>query len=205
MSTITIIGAGNMATAIGTRAAESGHTVEIMSRNPAHAQATADRIGNGAVAGTYGSVPAGDIVVLAVLHQAALDVVAHYGAGLAGKVLVDITNPFNADGTGILTTEGHSMTQQIAAAVPDGTHVIKAFNTIFGHVLAEGGPHDVLFAGDSPEARARFAELVTSLGMRPLDTGGLESTYVLEWTAILLMGLARNGAGWNVALRADVG
>ena len=204
MSTITVIGAGNMATAIGGRAARNGHAVEIMSRNPAHAQAAADQIGNGAVVGTYGAVPAGDIVILAVLYQGVVDVVTHFGDALAGKILVDITNPFNADGTGVVTSPGHSVSQQIAAAAPAGTHVVKAFNTIFRDVLAEASPLDVLFAGDAAEARARFAELVTSLGMRPLDTGGLDATYVLEWAAILLMGLARNGAGWSVALGANV-
>ena len=57
--------------------------------------------------------------------------VAHYGDALAGKILVDITNPFNADASGLVTTAGDSMSQQIAAAAPEGTHVVKAFNTIF--------------------------------------------------------------------------
>src|ERR1700754_367804 len=108
MSTISIIGSGNMATAIGTRAAEHGHTVEIMSRDTAKAQAAADQIGHGATVGTYGATPAGDIVFVAVLYQGAVDVVAHYGDALAGKTLVDITNPFNADASAIVTTEGNS-------------------------------------------------------------------------------------------------
>jgi predicted dinucleotide-binding enzyme len=200
MSTITIIGSGNMATAIGTRAAKHGHTVEIMSRNPAKAQAAADQIGHGAIVGTYATKPTGDIVFLAVLYQSAVDIVTQYGDALAGKTLVDITNPFNGDGTAIVTTAGHSVAQQIAAVAPPGTHVLKAFNTIFRNVLAEAMPLDALFAGDDAEARARFAEFLTSIDLRPLDTGGLEMTYVLEWAAILLMGLARNGAGWDVAL-----
>jgi predicted dinucleotide-binding enzyme len=204
MTTISIIGSGNMATAIGARAAKHGHTVEIMSRNPAKAQAAADYIGNGATVGTFGAQPAGDIVILAVLYASAVDVVAHYGDALAGKILVDITNPFNADGTGVVTTPGNSVSQQIAAAAPKGTHVVKAFNTIFRNVLAEATSLDGLFAGDSAEARARFAEFLESLDMQPRDTGGLDMTYVLEWAAILLMGLARNGAGWDVALSADL-
>ena len=75
MTTISIIGSGNMATAIGTRAAKHGHTVEIMSRNTEKAQALADQIGNGATVGTYGARPAGDIVILAVLYADAVDVV----------------------------------------------------------------------------------------------------------------------------------
>ena len=130
MTTISIIGSGNMAAAIGTRAAKRGHTVELMGRDPARARALADQIGNGATAGTFGARPAGDIVVLAVLHTGAVDVVTHYGDALAGRILVDITNPFNADVTGLVSTPGGSVSQQIAAA-PEGTHVVKAFNTVF--------------------------------------------------------------------------
>ena len=144
MTTISIIGSGNMATAIGTRAAQHGHTVEIMSRDTAKAQAPADQIGHGATVGTFGARPAGDIVFVAVLYQSAVDVVTHYGDALAGKTLVDITNPFNADASGIVTTEGNSVSQQIAAAAPEGTHVVKAFNTIFRPIIAEDEPLDVV-------------------------------------------------------------
>ena len=61
----------------------------------------------------------------------------------------------------------------------------------------------MFFAGDSAEAKARFAAFVESLDMRPLDAGGLDMTYVLEWAGILLMGLARNGAGFDLALAAE--
>ena len=204
MTSISIIGSGNMATAIGTRAAKHGHAVELMSRDAAKAQALADQIGNGATVGTFGARPAGDIVILAVLYAAAVDVVAHYGDALAGKILVDITNPFNADASGLVTTPGNSVSQQIAAAAPDGTHVVKAFNSIFHGVLAADKPVDVFFAGDNAEAKARFAAFLESLDMRPLDAGGLEMTHALEWAGILLVGLAGNGAGFDVALGADV-
>lgn len=201
MTTITIIGSGNMATAIGTRAAKHGHAVEIMSRDTAKARALADRIGNGTTVGTFGARPAGDIVILAVLYSGAVDVVAHYGAALDGKIVVDITNPFNADGSGLVTTAGNSVSQQIAAAV-EGAHVVKAFNTIFGGVIAQDKPLDVFFAGDA-EAKAEVAAFLESLGMRPLDAGGLEMTHALEWAGILLVGLARNGAGFDVAFGAQ--
>jgi len=202
MTTISIIGSGNMATAIGTRAAKHGHTVELMSRNTAKAQALADHIGNGATVGTFGAAPAGDIVILAVLYTGAVDVVAHYGDALAGKVLVDITNPFNADVSGLVTTAGNSISQQIAAAAPEGTHVVKAFNSIFSGVLAQDKPLDVFFAGDSAEAKARVAAFLESLDTRPLDAGGLEMASVLEWAGVLLVGVARNGAGFDIALGA---
>jgi 8-hydroxy-5-deazaflavin:NADPH oxidoreductase len=204
MTTISIIGSGNMATAIGTRAAKRGHTIELMSRNTAKARTLADQIGNGATVGTYGTRPAGDIVIVAVPYASAVDVVAQYGDALSGKILVDITNPFNADGSGLVTTVGNSVSQQIAAVAAEGAHVVKAFNTIFGHVLAQDEPMDAFLAGDGVEARARVAAFLESLDMRPLDAGGLEMTHVLEWTGILLMGLARNGAGFDTALSAEV-
>jgi predicted dinucleotide-binding enzyme len=172
-----------------------------MSRNTAKAQALADQIGNGVTVGTFGARPAGDIVIVAVLYAGAVEAVEHYGDALAGKILVDITNPFNADGTGLVTTAGNSMSQQIAAAAPQA-HVVKAFNTILRGVLAEDKPVDVFFAGDSDEAKATFAAFLESLDMRPLDAGGLEMAHALEWAGILLVGLARNGAGFDIALGA---
>ncbi len=204
MTTISIIGSGNMANAIGTRAAQHGHTIELMSRDPARAQALADQIGHGATVGTFGARPAGEIVFVAVPHQSAVDVVTHYGDALDGKILIDITNPFNADASALVTKEGNSVSQQIAAAAPKSAHVVKAFNSIFRHIIAEDKPLDVFFAGDSADAKAPFAAFLQSLDMRPLDVGGLEMTYVLEWAGILIMGLARNGAGFDVALGAEI-
>ena len=203
MTTITIIGSGNMASAIGTRAAKHGHTVELMSRNTTKAEALAHQIGNGTTVGTFGATPAGDIVIVAVLYASAVDVVTHYGDALAGKTLVDITNPFNAEASAIVTTPGNSVSQQIAAAAPEGAQVVKAFNTTFRDVLAQDKPLDVFFAGDGAEAKTRFATFLESLGLRPLDAGGLDMTYVLEWAGILIMGLARNGAGFDIALGAE--
>ncbi len=202
MTAISIIGSGNMAAAIGTRAAKHGHAVEIMSRDADKARTLADQIGNGATVGTYGSRPAGDIVILAVLYAGAVEVVAHYGDALAGKVILDITNPFNAEASGLVTTPGNSVSQQIAAAAPGDAHVVKAFNTIFGGVIAEDKPLDAFFAGDSSDAKARVATLLESMTMRPLDAGGLDMAHALEWAGILLVGLARNGAGFDLALGA---
>lgn len=202
MTTISIIGAGNMATAIGARAAAHGHSVEIMSRDSGKARAAADQIGRAATVGEYGAKPVGDIVFLAVLAAGAVDIVTHYGDALAGKILIETTNPFNEDASGVVTSPGNSITQQIAAAAPESTQVMKAFNTVFRNVLAAEQPLDVFFAGGDPAARTQVATFLETLDMRPLDTGGLETTHALEWAGILLMGLARNGGGFGVALGA---
>ena len=205
MATISIIGSGNMATAIGTRAAKHGHTIEVMSRDTAKAQALADKIGNGATAGTFGATPLGDIVIVAVPYTNAVSVVANYGDALAGKVIIDISNTFTAaDDTELATPDGSSGAQEIAKAVPASAHVVKAFNTVFGHVLALGRPLDVLIAGDDARAKASVSAFIESLGLRPLDTGDLAMAHWLEGTGPLLMGLARHGAGFNIALGVNV-
>ncbi|TFC14717.1 NADP oxidoreductase [Cryobacterium algoritolerans] len=208
MTTIGIIGSGNMATAtataIGTRAAKYHHAIELMRGNTAKAQALATQIGNAATVGTFGTKPAGDIVVLAGLYAGAVDVVAHYGDALAGKILIDITNPFNADASGVMTTPGNSVAQQIAAVAPEGAHVVKAFNSIFGGVIAENKPVDVLFPGGIAEAKVSVAAFIESLNMRPRDAGALQMAHALEWAGILVVGLANNGGGFDIAFGADV-
>ncbi|WP_067441544.1 NADPH-dependent F420 reductase [Nocardioides jensenii] len=201
-TTISIIGSGNMASAIGTRAAQHGHSVELLSRNTAKAQALADQIGKGATVGTFGARPAGDIVILAVLYDGVVDAVTNYGDALAGKILVDISNPFNADASGLVTPS--SAAQEVAAAAPESAHVVKALNTIFGHVLAKGTPLDAFIAGDSAEAKATVAAFLDSMELRTLDAGGLQAASLLESAGLLLMGLARNGAGFDLALGAEV-
>jgi 8-hydroxy-5-deazaflavin:NADPH oxidoreductase len=206
MSTISIIGSGGMATAIGGRIAKAGHTVEVVSRDPAKARALADQIAAGATTGMYGAAPAGDIVILAVPYGGAAAVVTEFGDALDGKVIIDITNPVSPDLTGLVTPHGSSGAQEIAKAAPVGAHVVKAFNTLFGPVFARGGRLDAFIAADDPEAKARVSTFIASLGLRPLDVGGLRMASTLESLGLMLIGLARNGAGtFNIALHVDIG
>lgn len=194
MSNISIIGSGNMARAIGARAVKGGNEVEVLSRDAAKADTLAKTLGGGATAGKIGAAPVGEIVILAVPYANAVPVVAQYGDVLAGKVIVDITNPFNADATGLLTADGTSIAQEIAKTAPASAHVVKAFNTIFGHVLAqEDRKMDALLAGDDAQAKANVSVFIESLGLRPLDVGGLGMARWLEGAGLLMMGLARNG------------
>ncbi|EIF31509.1 putative dinucleotide-binding enzyme [Burkholderia sp. Ch1-1] len=204
--TISIIGSGGMAAAIGGRTAKAGYTVEVISRDPARARALADQLAAGATTGTYGAAPAGDIVILAVPYNGAAAVVAEYGKALDGKVIIDITNPISPDATGLVTPAGSSAAQEIARGAPVGAHVVKAFNTLFGPVLARGGRLDAFIAADDPEAKARVSTFIESLGLRPFDVGGLHMAQTLESLGLMLIGLAKNGAGtFDIALKVDVG
>ncbi|MEV4241648.1 NAD(P)-binding domain-containing protein [Nocardia sp. NPDC049737] len=205
MSSVSFIGLGGMADAIAARAVAGGNSVELVGRDTGKAKGLAAELGGGATVGTFGAVPAGDIVVLAVPYTSAVAVVTKYGDALAGKVIIDISNTFDADATGLVTPDGTSGAQEIAKAAPASAHVVKAFNTVFGHVLAQDRRLDVLFAGDDARAKVGVATFIESLGLRPLDVGGLEMARWLEGVGPLLMGLARHGAGtFDIALGVDV-
>jgi predicted dinucleotide-binding enzyme len=206
MSTISIVGAGTMATAVAGRIAKAGHTVEVVNRNPAKARELAGKLAGKATTGTYGAAPAGDIVILAVPYGSVAAVVADFGDALGGKVIIDLANPVHADMTGLVTPAGSSGAQETAKRLPAGVHVVKAFNTIFGHVLAKGGRLDAFIAADDAEAKAHVSTFLESLGLRPLDVGGLNMAQTLEALGLMMIGLAKNGAAsWNIAMNVEIG
>ena len=192
MSSISIIGTGNMASALAGRALAGGNAVEIIGRDPTKAQELAAAL-SGATVGTTGAAPAGDMVILAVPYASAAAVIRDYGNALGGKAIVDITNPINPDLSGFLTPQGTSGAQEIAKDAPAGAHVVKAFNTLPSDVLAAGSaevrPLDVFIAGDDAEAKVSVSAFVESLGMRPLDTGPLAMARALEHATLLHLGL----------------
>ncbi|MEV6791500.1 NAD(P)-binding domain-containing protein [Streptomyces sp. NPDC051320] len=192
MSSISIIGLGNMSRALAARALAGGNAVEIIGRDRTKAKEFAAMLG-GAPVGTAGAVPTGDIVILAAPYAGAAAVVREYGDALRGKIIVDITNPVAPDLQGFVVPDDSSGAQEIAKAAPDDAHVVKAFNTVFSHVLAagpaEGRPLDVFIAGDDAQAKARVSAFVESLGLRPWDAGELFMARALENVGLLELGL----------------
>jgi 8-hydroxy-5-deazaflavin:NADPH oxidoreductase len=202
---ITIIGTGNMARGIGTRALAGGHDVTLVGTEPEKAQALAGELGGSARAGE--SVE-GDVVILAVPYAAAADIVRTYGDQLDGKVVVDITNPVDLNTFEPLQVEG-SGAQQIAAAAPGGARVVKAFNTTFAGTLVEGAvsgqPLDVFIAGDDEGAKGTVSQLAESGGLRPVDAGPLVRARELEALGYLHMALQQSlgtGCGSTVKVLA---
>jgi predicted dinucleotide-binding enzyme len=206
MSSISIIGSGNMASAIGALAVKGGNAVEVIGRDAAKAAALARELGNGATAATWGATPAGEIVILAVLFDSAVPVVSQYGDALANKIIVDITNPFNPSATGLAVPDDTSIAQMVAKAAPRSAHVVKAFNTLFRDVLAAGGRLDVFMAGDDAQAKASVSAFIKSLGLRPQDTGDLSMAHWLEGAGLLSVGVGRYGVGdFNFSLGVKFG
>src|SRR5690606_13971654 len=110
-------------------------------------------------------------------------VVSSYGDALTGKVIIDITNPYSPEPGALVTQAGSSGAQELSKLLPAGTTVVKAFNTLVGQVLARGGSRDTFVASDDAAAKERVSEFITSLGLRPLDVGGLVMARNLEATS----------------------
>jgi 8-hydroxy-5-deazaflavin:NADPH oxidoreductase len=199
---VTIIGAGNMARGIGTRVVAGGNELELVARDRAAAEALAGEIG-----GTVGDGISGDVVVLAVPYAAAADVIANQGDGLGGKVVVDITNPVDwSTFEGLVTPADSSAAEEIAKLVPQGTPVVKAFNTTFAPTLSAGevagDKLDVLLAGDDADAKEKVASVVEAGGLRALDVGPLRRARQLEQLGFLHIAAQEPlGAGFGSALK----
>jgi predicted dinucleotide-binding enzyme len=113
---------------------------------------------------------------------------------LAGKVVVDITNPVNTETwDSLATAPGSSSAEEVAQLLPEGTAVVKAFNTTVAPTLvageAAGQQLDVLIAGDDDAAKGKVAQLVADAGLRPVDVGPLRRAQQLEHLGFLHISL----------------
>jgi predicted dinucleotide-binding enzyme len=191
---IGMLGAGNMAEALGTQWAAAGHEVLVGARDTRRAAALAGRMGPGARSGSLSDAGAfGEAVLIAVRAGAAVDVLAGIGAGtgaLRGRTLIDCTNAVVPG----RFMPAAAMAERIAAAAP-GAHVVKAFNLCHVDVwrmtppVFDGTPLGVPLCGDDPGALAAVAGLVRDLGGTPLPGGALERAALLEATAAFAIGM----------------
>ena len=176
MAHISIIGRGNMGQAIAAIAGKGDHVVDTFDTSDGDRPVT------------------GDIVVLAVPYPAVEGVLAQRGESLAGKVVVDITNPLNFETfDSLVVPADSSAAAEIAAALPQ-SHVLKAFNTTFAGTLAAGTvgplPTTVLIAGDDTDAKSTLAGILTSGGLNAIDAGALKRARELEAIGFLQLTLA---------------
>jgi hypothetical protein len=172
---VSIIGTGNMAQVVADLVTKGGSTVELISHKEPDKPIT------------------GDIVVLAIPYATVDDVLTRRSESLAGKIVVDITNPIDFQTfDALLVPADSSATALIAAQLPR-SRVIKAFNTIIDEHLAAGTigalPVTVLIAGDDADAKFQLAEVVKAGGIQALDAGLLSRARELEALALLHISL----------------
>ncbi|HXY21270.1 MAG TPA: NADPH-dependent F420 reductase [Burkholderiaceae bacterium] len=198
---VTVIGSGNMGSALAKQIAKAGHSLVVTGRNSTKAKDLAQTLG-----ATYRATDAAqgaDVVVLATPYNEALSALRAAG-GLQGKIVVDISNPLTPDFMGLTIGHSTSAAEQIQKAFPEAK-VVKAFNTVFAQVLAQGAKlHEatvpVFFASDDASAKETVKALIQSIGFSPIDAGPLKNARYLEPLAGLNIYLGYGaGCGTSIA------
>lgn len=178
---VTLIGSGNMGAGLAQQITKAGHTLVISSRNTAKGQELARA--TGATYKSSNAAEGADVVIVATGYGDAVAALRTVG-DLAGKVVVDITNPMTADYSGLTVGHDSSAAEEIQKAFP-AARVVKAFNTVFAQILAAGPvlageTVPVYFAGDDAAAKQTVKALVDSTGFTAVDAGGLKNARYLE-------------------------
>ncbi len=197
---IAIIGVGNVGSALSAAAVKAGHTVTLASARPEHAAEVASATGAQAASSAAAAVAGAELVVLAVPAGVAREVAAGLAGSLSGVPVIDASNPLNASFDD-LDIDGVSFAHGLQDALP-GAPVVKALNTILAGRFAapqeNGRPLDAYIAGDDAAAKDVVAQFTASLGLRPVDVGGLRQARSLEEMALINVTLnAANGWSWQ--------
>ncbi len=198
---IGILGTGNLAVTLGRAWTAAGHTLLLTGRNPRHASAAADQIGQPAEAVDPADFAVrADIVVVAVAWHGlaqAMSLVGAAGGSLAGKTVVDCTNPVDY-ATGVLLPASGSAAELVASSAP-GSQVVKALHLFAGAAWPFTGPPEsapvVTICGDDASALDRVAALIGDLGGQTAIAGGLSGARQLEEVAGFVMRVV--AAGYN--------
>jgi len=202
---IAIIGAGSVGRALGRAWLAAGHDVAFGvrdSKDPKHRE-LGEVVGKGVqVADVPAAAAAAEVVVLATPWPATRSAIEAAGS-LAGKLVIDCTNPLAPDLSGLTLGHDFSGGEQVAAWAT-GASVFKAFNSTGYNIMAspvvDGRRAVMLFCGDDDSRRAVVAQLVTDVGFEAVDAGGLTMARLLEPFALLWISLAyRRGLGRDFA------
>ena len=188
--TIAVIGTGDVGSALGPEFAAQGHTIVYGSREPQRGKVKelVEKTGELASATTPADAAAqADIVVLAVPGLMVEEITRSLG-DLSGKIIIDPTNPLERRMNRLEHAVDTSNAEIIQAAAP-GAYVVKAFNTLNWKTMVEpssaGGPVSIPLVGDNGRAKKKVAELVSGMGLEPIDVGPLRDARWVEGMLIL--------------------
>ena len=202
MTTIAVIGTGNVGGALGSAAAKAGYDVVFAGQDAAKTREVAEAAGATAAATPREAAAVAHIIVLAVPYSAFPAVAAEIAPVADGKIVIDPSNPLKPDYSGLALSDS-SGAEELARLLP-GSKVVKAFNTLFAGNTANpqalGLQLDSLFATDDEAAKDAVCGLSSSIGFRPIHVGPLTASRELEAMALLNIRLqvVSNG-NWNTA------
>ncbi|MFN2452510.1 MAG: NADPH-dependent F420 reductase [Candidatus Dormibacteria bacterium] len=205
-----VLGTGDVGTMLASGFIELGHEVRMGSRESGNPKAVAwsDGAGARASAGTFAEAAAfAELAVLATLWTGTEAALEQAGASnLAGKVLIDCTNPLRQDAgmpaLAIGTTDSGG--EQVQRWLPD-TRVVKAFNSVGNaHMVRPdfpGGPPDMFICGNDEAAKTRVGELLTAFGWGTVDLGGIAASRQIEPLCMVWVLHGVRTGSWNHAFK----
>jgi len=188
-STVAIIGTGNIGSTLAANFAAGGQKFLLADREQEKARKLASGLGGYAQAVSLDeAVERADILVLAVWFDVFKQLIAHYGGRLAGKVIIDPTNPIGPDGSGgfqKVIGEQESSGQILAGLLPTGARLVKAFGTMSAQTLSAAARREperavLFYAADDDAAGDVVADLIDTGGYKPVRVGGLDQSIRIE-------------------------
>ena len=185
---ISIIGTGNIGSGLAHTLARTNHKVTVAGIADGDGPALAEKLGGGKESEGPRRIPspmpsrAADIVVLAVPYAAVAELAKT--ANFAGKTVVDVTNPIEADFSGIVIGHTSSAAEEVQKLLPDAK-VVKAFNTVFAQVYEQGlnfGGQKVpaFVASDDADAKSSVISFANDAGFDAVDSGPLKNARYIE-------------------------
>ena len=188
-NTVAIIGTGNIGSRLAAAFAAGGQDFLLAGRDQEAARkVAADLDGQADVVSVDEAVERADVLVLAVWFDAFKQLIAQYGDRLAGKVIIDPTNPVGPDGNGgfqKLIGEQESSGQILAGLLPAGARLVKAFGTLSADSLSAAARREperavLFYAADDDAAGEEVADLIRIAGYEPVRVGGLDQSIRIE-------------------------
>jgi predicted dinucleotide-binding enzyme len=187
--TVAIIGTGNIGSRLAANFAAGGQDFLLTGRDQEAARKIAsDLDGHAEVVSIDEAVERAGVLVLAVWPDAFRQLIAQYGEQLAGKVIVDPSNPVGPDGVGgyrKVIGEQESSGQILAGLLPAGARLVKAFGTLSAPSLSAAAWREperavLFYAADDAAAGDLVADLIRASGFEPVRVGGLDQSIRIE-------------------------
>jgi predicted dinucleotide-binding enzyme len=188
-STVAIIGTGTIGSTLAANFAAGGQDFLLAGRDQDTARKIADGLGGRAEAVSVDeAVDRAGVLVIAVWLPDFEQLIAQYGQRLAGKIIVDPTNPVGPDGSGgyrKVIGEQESSGQILAGLLPAGARLVKAFGTLSAPTLAAAARREpdravLFYAADDAAAGDLVANLIRTAGYDPVRVGGLDQSIRIE-------------------------
>ena len=207
---IGVLGSGGVGQALGRGFASRGHDVMLGTRSPASEKVQGWLAeGDARSAGTFAEAAAfGEIIVVATLGLAAEQALELAGPDqLAGKVVIDATNPLEYPGDGSVRLAfgfDDSLGERVQRKLPNA-NVVKAFNTVGNPYMVDpdlpGGPPTMLICGNDAEAKATVAEICEDFGWETADLGPIERSRAVEEVAMVWVYYGQTRGTWDHAFK----